>query len=240
MDALLLRLAGAILGRYLSLGRLAAFSALGAALALGALYGPAFLVSLPAKAVTAGIMAFAFPWAGWRKYGEGILGVLASACVVGGGVLAFTLALGGTIQGGAVLAPVPLRAALLGAVVAAMIPTAVRRFRAKRAYAAGAAALRVRVGKKDYSLSAIRDSGCALMEPLTGLPVIPAYLPELAPLARIPVPAAVINGKTTLFALRPEAVFVDGLPVEALLAPLCAPISGADAVIPCQITKERV
>ncbi len=239
MDALLLRLAAAILGRPLSPGRLLAFSALGAAFSLCALLWPGAFASVPARAAVTAAMAFAFPWRGRRAYGEAFFAVAAAAFAVGGAALALTVALGGNAaQRSAVIAPVPLRAALITACAAASLPALVRKLRARRAYAQGKASLTVRVKGREYALAALRDSGCALTEPISGLPVIPAYLPHLASLARIPVPASLVGKRTVLYALRPEAVFVDGVPQEALLAPLIEPIAGAEALIPCQIARE--
>lgn len=235
MDMLLLRMAAALVGRRCGIPRTAAFAAIGCAYAIGALYLPA-LWGFGAKTALGLALALFIRPQSLRQYAENAAAVLLSAWIMGGAAYA----LGGGEYGGAVLLPRYMRMLLVSVTVAVFLPGAVRRYRLRRALSAGAARLSVSVGGTQYELSAIRDSGCFLTEPITGAAVVIAYIPALLGRARIPVPMSTVNGQGIIYALKPDKMSIDGADTDALLAISAKPISGAEAIVPYHIAKESL
>ena len=234
MDALLLRLACALCAAPARLSRLLLFSLLGSALAFASLlFAP--LASLPGKLICAMLMALALPVYSFGSYLRALGCVLASALLVGG--LALLVARGwrrhvGRCAHGAW----KLRTALIVAGVAAFAPPVVRHLRMK-GQTRCAKVLLVFAGK-EHRLRGLWDTGARLYEPVSGRPVIAAHLPALADEAKIPVPASTVSGETMLYALKPDALFIDGRASDALVAPIGAQLRGAEAIIPYRIFGE--
>lgn len=216
MDLLILRIACALGGRPCVLRRVVCFSLLGALYAWAALASPA-LRHWTCKLLCGGMLAFALPnGKSAALYAKAVVCVLAAAFLTGGMLFALTYAF---CQNAAL---VPLRWALTGACAAAYLPRIIQ----KRA-GAPLCKLCVAYGGGVYTLRARVDTGNTLVEPMSGLPVIVAFVPELAPFARIPVPTATAQGKGILYALKPDAVTLDGAPVGALLALSLQPLECA-------------
>ena len=223
MDALILRLAASLVARKAGIKRLLLFSFIGSVMATISIVWPIAL-SLPAKLIQGCVLAFFLRWEGIRRYIESVFAVLISACIASGTALALSqLVNAGGEHGGALL-----------------LPRLIRAFRQKRAFSCGAAKLSFSAFGKNYELCAIRDSGCTLAEPVSGLPVIIAYLPELNENAHIPVPMHSVAGSAMVYAFVPDKVSIDGVDTDALIAVISNRIHGADALIPYQIAKESL
>ena len=223
MDALILRLAASLVARKAGIKRLLLFSFIGSVMATISIVWPIAL-SLPAKLIQGCVLALFLRWEGIRRYIESVFAVLISACIASGTALALSqLVNAGGEHGGALL-----------------LPRLIRAFRQKRAFSCGAAKLSFSAFGKNYELCAIRDSGCTLAEPVSGLPVIIAYLPELNENAHIPVPMHSVAGSAMVYAFVPDKVSIDGVDTDALIAVISNRIHGADALIPYQIAKESL
>lgn len=234
MDALLLRMAAAIVGRPCRIWRLLIFSAAGAALAIIALFCP-LLLHPAAKLGQALLLGLFIPPRGAKQYAENTAAVIISACIMGG----TAYALGGTGQGMAFL-PRHMRFMIMGAAAALGIPRIVRGFRQRRTFACGMAKLNFFINGKEYELTALRDSGCLLCEPVSGAAVVIAYIPALLEKAKIPVPMETVQGWEMIYAIKPEKMAIDGADTDALLAISPQPIKGAQAIIPYHIAKEKM
>lgn len=235
MDALMLRLACAFCAVPARPRRLMLFSLLGTALALlSLLWAP--MRTLPGRFAPAFLLALALPGRGAAAYLRALASVLLAAFITGG--LAFALALtdGGGLVGGAVVGAWRLRTALFLAAGAAIAPYLVRRFRMRP----GARMARVYLAAcgETHKLRGLWDTGARIYEPVSGLPVVAAYVPSLVQAANIPVPAATVTGEAMLFALKPDALLIDGRPSDALVAPLKAKLRGAEAILPSTIFGE--
>ena len=233
MDCLLLRTASALVARPIRLRRMVLASLLGAFWSCIALFCP-FLITLPAKIASGFLFAFAFPKSGLKEYACEVAAVFGAAFLTGG--LAFCLAFcfGGEMQNGILIASLPVRTALVIALIATFIPNLVRRLRMQHANCNPQcyAKLSILVNGKEYQLNALIDTGNSLVEPISGKPVAVAYLPELANQAHIPIPAATAGSKSILYALRPECMRINGRESEGLLALSPMPLHGtAEALL---------
>ena len=236
MDCLMLRIAAALGARRLPARRMLLASALGACGAWAALFFPA-LMSLPGKAVSGLLFALAFPAKSLREYAHAAAAVFAAAFLTGGLVFALALCFGGGMRGGVVLASLPVRTALYAALAAAFLPNLIRRLRARRARAGIHTVVMLCAAGREYRLDALTDTGNALVEPLSGKPVVVAYLPELAEHAHIPIPTATAGGTGILYALRPERLSINGRESEALLALSSVPLHGTEALLPPELAE---
>ena len=236
MDCLMLRIAAVLGAGRLPVRRMLLASALGACGAWVALFFPP-LVSLPGKAVSGLLFALAFPAKSLREYGHAAAAVFAAAFLTGGLVFALALCFDGGMRGGAVLASLPVRTALYAALAAAFLPNLIRRPPARRARAGIHTVVMLCAAGREYRLDALTDTGNALVEPLSGKPVIVAYLPELAEYAHIPIPTATAGGTGILYALRPERLSVNGRESEALLALSSVPLHGTEALLPPELAE---
>lgn len=235
MDALLIRLASSLCAAPVKFGRLLLFSLLGTALAFTSLlWAP--LVALPGKLLCAMAMALAFPVRSFGSYLRALGATVAAALIVGGFALVLAVADGGGLEGGAIVGAWRLRTALIVAAAAAFAPTLARRFRMK-AYGRSAKVFLVAEGR-EHHLRGLWDTGARLYEPVSGLPVIAAYIPALADAAKIPIPASTVSGDAMLYALKPDVLIVDGRASDALVAPLRKKLRGTEAIIPYRIFGE--
>lgn len=235
MDALLLRLAFAFCAAPVRFARLLLFSFIGTGLAFASLVWEP-LVTLPGKLLASMIMALALPVDGIGAYLRSAGAVLAASLITGGFALILSAADGGGMTGSVIFGGWKLRSALIIAAVTAISPSLVRHFRMKGKTRAAKVLLVVK--GREYKLSGLWDTGARLYEPLSGLPVIVAYLPPLVDAAKIPVPASTVAGDTVLFALRPDVLMIDGRASDALIAPIGAKLHGAQAIIPYRIFGE--
>ena len=231
MDCLLLRIASAFLSWPIPPRRMVITALAGACCAWASLFFPP-LLSLPGKAILGLLFALAFPLRGRRAYMRAAASVFISAFLVGGFAFALAFCFGGSAYGGMLVAGLPMRTALLTALGATFAPAAIRRLRARCAQRAFRGQLTVRVNGCEYRFDALLDTGNGLTEPLSGKPVAVAYLPELIPLANVPIPTATVEGTGMLYALRPEYLAVNGNAADALLAICPQPLRGAQALLP--------
>ncbi|NCB30948.1 MAG: hypothetical protein EOM66_06015 [Clostridia bacterium] len=229
MDWLILRLATALRGRKPVGWKTAAGCILGALYALGAVYWPQ-AGGLLGKAAFGCALALALSPKGWLDYALAVLCLFASAFSIGGLAFALALATGGWMEQGVVWTGLPVRTALCIALLASFLPGAARRILRRRQR--GSVQLEVEYQGAFYKLDALIDSGSSLWDPLSGLPVIVAYLPALAKEARLPIPVATVNGKSVLYALHPQRIALDGAQLYALLAISPSPLRDAEALIP--------
>ncbi len=217
MDALILRLAAAMGGKRPRHWKTVLFSLLGGGYAACGFFWPELTTPLM-KLITGLLMALALPFDSFKSYLHGAICLFLSAFLAGGLTLCAALCLGGTMSSGALIAPLSLRTALLIALALSFAPNLVRRMRGRRIQAQGALALTVKVQGHTYMLPAMVDSGSALREPLSGKPVIAAYLPELSEIAHIPVPYATVDGSGFLYAFQAEEVRLMDTELDALVA----------------------
>lgn len=229
MDWLILRLAAALRGRGLVGWHAAAGCILGALYALWAVYWPP-AGGLLGKAAFGCALALALSPRGWKDYALAVLCLFAAAFAVGGLAFALALATGGRIEKGVVWTGLPLRTALCTAFLASFLPRMARGILRRRQQ--GRVHLLIEHQGARYGLEALIDSGSSLYDPLSGLPVIVAYLPALAKEARLPIPMATVGAESTLYALRPQHMILEGAQLKALLAISPSPLRGADALIP--------
>lgn len=229
MDLLILRLAAAMRGTRLYKGRAALGCFAGALYALWAACWPP-AGCLAAKVAFGLLLAMALSPKGWRDYGLGVLCLFTAAFLVGGLAFALAMATGGRIENGAVWGGIPLRTALVTALAASFLPRAIRRILRRKKL--GMVTLTMLQDGKRRILAGMVDSGNGLYEPCTGLPVIVAYLPDLAGQAQVPIPVATVQGKQVLFGFRPQQLQANGTALEAWIALSPTPLQDVDALIP--------
>ena len=158
--------------------------------------------------------------------------------------------IGGTLRGGVIYGAIPLRAALLGAAAAAFMPRSIRKILSRRVrneqivhikyeFAAPnsnrceknkssheSKSSGITILKRDKRIFSaeclgIIDTGNALSEPISGLPVIVLGAKrhsEFAQAANVPIPMRTAAGESLLFGLKPKKLLINGCPVEAILA----------------------
>ena len=221
MNLLTLRLAAAMLSVRPGGKRILPFAALGSvAAALGA-WGFPLLFSLPAKLLSAVLMAFALPAKGIRRRLLSVLALFLSASLTGGAVLLIALASGGGLSGGALRGGIPLRTALIGAAAAAFLPRLIIRILSRRVPKGGTVRLHMEFPCGAADCAALVDTGSTLTEPITGLPVIVLNRRKFASAAAYcdrTVPIRTAGGETVLPALRPKKLLLNGVPVSAVVA----------------------
>lgn len=221
MDMLICRLAAAMCGRRLHIQRALAFSAAGAVYAAFAHTEPRLNV-LPCKILLCLIMAFALPCNGVREYLAGLAGMCAAAFIIGGSAFFAVYATGGAADG-SLMGGVPLRIMLFAASAAAAMPPIARRIRQRRIRNEQTRILTVIRNDKTYILTAMVDSGSSLAEPVSGLPVAVAYLPEET--GNIPVPISTVKGSGLMPAFHPDRAEYDGIELDILIALSDIPIN---------------
>ena len=236
MDALILRLAAAMGGKRPRHWKTALFSLMGGGYAACSFFWPELAAPLM-KLATGLFMALALPFDSLKSYLHGAICLFLSAFLAGGLTLCAALCLGGTMSGGALIAPLSVRTALLIALALTFAPNLVRRMRGRRILAQGTLVLTVKAQGRTYTLPAMVDSGSTLREPLSGKPVIAAYLPELAEKARIPVPYATVDGTGFLYAFQAEEVRLMETELDALIALTLRPVT---ALVPPAALPEQL
>ena len=247
MNLLTLRAAAAMLSRKMKGSRAALVSFAGAAAAAA---GGTMFITLPVKLASTLLMALAFPLHSFRELMHSAAALFLSAAVAGGAVLLAALAFGGTLRGGVIYGAIPLRAALLGAAAVAFMPRSIRKILSRRVrneqivhikyeFAAPnsnrceknkssheSKSSGITILKRDKRIFSaeclgIIDTGNALSEPISGLPVIVLGAKrhsEFAQAANVPIPMRTAAGESLLFGLKPKKLLINGCPVEAILA----------------------
>lgn len=230
MNLLIVRLAAALLSVRPPLYRQLAAGALSAAIAAIAAYLWPPLLGLWARPPLLLLMSLALPVRNLRGLLTAACATLFATLAVGGAVFCAELVFGAERVG----AGIPLRVFLLGAFCASFLPRAARSAMKRRLPPGSCAGLTIRHRGIERSFAALVDTGCGLHEPLTGLPVIIVACSAYKVFAKLPVRAVTAGGECTLFAFRPEAVFVDGAPVACLAAVSLKKLS-AEAIIPPEL-----
>ncbi|MEG1547545.1 MAG: sigma-E processing peptidase SpoIIGA [Clostridia bacterium] len=232
MNILMLRIAAAVCSIKLPAWRMALAAALGAVFAAFAL-GCALLLTLPFKLITGLLMALALPFNSIRSYMFNALAVFLAAFVTGGITICLAYC-GGTLQNGMAIVSLPVRIALMAAVAATVMPTAMRKLFARSGLGCRGV-LHIRHCGKEYSLTAIVDTGNSLYEPISGLPVTVVFQPELMKFATIPIPVASLGGKRILYAFMPERLQFElksTVTLNSFLAVSEEPLCGVSAIVP--------
>lgn len=146
--------------------------------------GGAFLQRLPCRLAVLALMSVA-AYGGSRRLLRQSLLFLALSCALGGGVLAVSL-LGGRglpLSGGVVYSAMDIKTVLLSAAGCYAAVTLVFRGLARHTASAGElAAVRLALDGRSVELTALRDTGNTLTDPVAGIPVLVAEGALLLPL----------------------------------------------------------
>lgn len=252
IDYLLLLLAARAAALPLRRGRFAAAGLLGGLYALAAAAGPGWLRTAWAKlGVSALMCALAFGTGRRARRGWGAF--LGLSALFAGAVYAAALLSGQRADPGSVTAAVSLR---LLAVCFGACWAAVRLFPGRAPPAGCLAAVELTLGDRSVRLTALRDTGNRLRDPVSGAAVLvadgaamralvgdalPLPVPEDAPallrqLARDPrlaprlglAPYAAVGGSGLLVTVRPDRASVDGEDVRLLAAVSPTPLGDGE------------
>lgn len=257
VDYLLLLGAARLAGERLRRLRFALGAALGGRYAAAIfLPGLGFLQALPCRLAVLALMSVA-AYGGSRRLLRQSLLFLALSCALGGGVLAVSL-LGGrgmSLSGGVVYSAMDIKTVLLSAAGCWGGVTLVFRGLARHTASAGElTAVRLTLGGRSVELTALRDTGNTLTDPVSGVPVLVAEGVRLLPLlppgtlepreladpvacleklrdgplagrARLLPYRAVGVERGLLLALRPDGLWVGGERVDMLAALSPTPVS---------------
>ncbi|MBQ9950308.1 MAG: sigma-E processing peptidase SpoIIGA [Clostridia bacterium] len=138
-------------------------------------------------------------------------------------VLLSTVICGGTVymlNGGSVYSGNWLRLILYPALMLFSLPALLRRLKKKRHIERNTTEIKFVFSGTEYIKEGIYDSGNLLTEPVSGLPVIVLYAPELKKHAKLPLICSDMSSSGNLIhALRPEKLLIDGIPFDMLIAP---------------------
>ncbi len=234
MNVLMLRAAAAMCSVKVPFWRMFFFSLGGAVYAAFAFSYP-FLGTLPMKLVTGLLMALCIPVRTVRAYLHHALSIFFAAFLSGGLCICLALVLGGSMKNGVLMASVPLRAALVGALGASFLPRALRYVLARNAKSAAKVRLRLCHKGKEYLLDGIVDTGNFLTEPISALPVVVFYARDFTGGGGVPVLVrGAAGGNTILYAFKPDALYdcSTGARLHALAALAPTPMKGASALVP--------
>ena len=257
VDYLLLLGAARLAGERLRRLRFALGAALGGGYAAAIfLPGLGFLQALPCRLAVLALMSVA-AYGGSRRLLRQSLLFLALSCALGGGVLAVSL-LGGrgmSLSGGVVYSAMDIKTVLLSAAGCWGGVTLVFRGLARHTASAGElTAVCLTLGGRSVELTALRDTGNTLTDPVSGVPVLVAEGVRLLPLlppgtlepreladpvacleklrdgplagrARLLPYRAVGVERGLLLALRPDGLWVGGERVDMLAALSPTPVS---------------
>lgn len=232
MNALIFSLAAVLAGVRVRWWRSLSASLIGAVYALLSLSILPVLQSPLCKAIL--FLAFALPlFRSGRGYLTSLLCVFISAFFMGGIVLFLTLLFGGSVEkNGTLIGTLPLRAALLGGLVCAVAPRAIRRLIQLRRIKECMVPVRIRLGEMEWRLNGIIDSGNLVTEPITGLPVV---FVNFGIEGNIPIPYVTANGKAVCHGCRPDSIKLRlgaWIEVDAVVAMAAESLKHCDAIVP--------
>lgn len=206
-------------------------------------YGVPIVSSLPIKLAAGAIMLLcAFGYASGAAFIRRGVIMLITSFLLGGLAYAAGLFLGGSVSGGAIQAPLAVRAVLIAAALALGLCGAFSRG-GGRELASGRAEVSLTYNGRKAEFSALLDSGNLLRDPLDGSPVIVCTTDAVAPLFdrdelrmmressavelvaalglgggwRL-IPCATAAGSAMLAAFRPTEAAVDGERVRVMVA----------------------
>ena len=215
--------------------------------ALGGVYALVCLAVLPAlntpipKLLFACVISLGLQTTSMRAYGRGVFCVLASAALLGGLMLLVSLLFGKAgqsgMQNGALIGSIETRAALVGVVLAALLPRMLRALRNAARTEALHVPLRFELDGVRMELDALIDTGNLLNEPVTGLPVV-LVCTSAANSGKqegYPVRFCGVNGEGVVLARRAERakICIDGIwrDTDIMVARSPIPIVGAKAIV---------
>lgn len=235
MNILILRLAVCMCAFSIS------FKRTGFAALFGAFYAAAALAYLPEllelhfKFMLGGVMTLAV-WDGrWKTLLKTAVSLYAATFLVGGLMWTILFLMGGSVNQGVFYAPIPFRIMLMGFVIAALLPRIIRNWIRDRALYRRIIKIKITHDSKVYDYQALVDTGNDLFDPLTGLPAIVAYAPELEEYAWLPIPYETVGGNGFLHAFKPDKIEVmdtnEWVSINAVAAISEFPISNADALL---------
>ena len=160
--------------------------------------------------------------------------LLLSAATVGGFALMLTLLFGGQIASdGSLIGTVSMRAALISALLAMILPRLMRTILVSRKKRALCTTVTVRLKTHTYRLKALIDSGNLLKEPVTGLPVV--LIDRKPDRPSIPIPYANTAQSGILYGERARSLTLPeygGVSVDCIIAGSPLPIADAEAILP--------
>lgn len=160
--------------------------------------------------------------------------LLLSAALIGGTAMLLTVQFGGRVTAdGTIVGTVPVRAALMSALAALLLPQLIRRLLSVRRRHALHTEIVVQLKEHVYRLDALIDSGNLLREPISGLPVILIDRPVDCPTR--PIPFQKLTGSGILYGERPVTVTLKqygNAAVDCICAGSPEPIGAAQAILP--------
>lgn len=236
LDLLIVRLAAALLSVRPPLIRQIGVSLVSALIAAAAAYAAPRLTDPRLRLPMLAVMALAVPFKSFRGFAGAAAATALATLTVGGAALAAALIFGGSFEGG-IFGGIELRAAIVIAASASLLPRCFRSLlkrRLKNETAAEVVILHKGILRR---FTAIVDTGNTLTEPLSGLPVAVVRCRAFVPAAKLEIPVSTAAGSTTLKGFIPERISVNGretfcavalsderLSAEALIPPeLCLP-----------------
>lgn len=226
---LILKLSSVICTKKAVLWRVIVLSVFGALFSLFAFLYPVFM-SLPFKILFGSILGTAFKFTNIKDYFYSVGAVFLSTFIAGGMTVAAIFILGGQIDQGYIMAPLPVRIALIAFAICCTLPNLTRRLLSRRK--AGNVTICFTYQEKEYKLNGIIDSGNMLCDPITALPVILISIPHIDIEHAIPIPITTANGDSFVFAFKPKELKCNGMDTEALIAPSTTKLKYTEALVP--------
>lgn len=171
-----------------------------------------------------------------RDYVRALLLLYVSACLMGGLVLCVCILLGGSLRSGVLVGTIPLRIALLGAVLSAGLPRLFRMLKNMFDGRETHVQISIVLSDRTLALTALVDSGNMLTEPISGKPIVIVQHGLLKrPLENCrPVAYRTIDGAGYLQTIEPKRIRVfyrRWHTVDAFVAESPTPIAGAEAIL---------
>ena len=201
IDALLLLLAAEAAGLSPSRGRVLLSALLGGGYAALSALMPGSILPSPAGKLGAAVLLSAAAFGTGKALRRGCAAFMGMSALFAGAVFAAALLSGQRIGPGSVAAGISLR--LLG-VCLGLCYAGVRFFRSRGRGAGDIRPVELRLGERRAVLSALRDSGNALTDPIGGWPILVADAPAVAPLLGAALPDPIPNDAAMLFSLLSE------------------------------------
>lgn len=212
-------------------------SLIGAVYALLSLFVVPALRLLPVKLVC--FLLFGLPlWERGTSLIKTLLCILLAAAAVGGVALSLTLLCGGSVlSNGTLIGTLPLRTALIIVCASLALLRAFRGIVSRRELTSRTVPMTVTMGGTERTFRALVDTGNALIEPVSGLPI--ALLSGVTVETGRPVVYRTQGGASILLAARPEQITVQGRTVCGCVAKAVMPIPGADAILPASMLPKE-